>query len=330
MQTCVIFNPSARGEKAESLCARAQSLFPNCAWQRTTQAGQARVLAAQAVRGGFQTIIAAGGDGTANEVVNGIGDVPGGFDSTHFGVLPLGTINVFARELGLPRHLAGAIQVLREGKTTAIDLGRADYTDAGSPRQRFFIQLAGAGLDSRAIELVNWELKKKLGPLAYIVAGCKAMRETQPVIVAHTETPVSGQMVLIGNGRFYGGSFAVFPAASLQDGLLEVRVLPKVTWPRLMAAALGLLTGRLYEFCPALQFSLRSVTLTSASRVTLQLDGESACELPATLSILPKALRVIVPRPESLAIPSGARSSRPHPSASRRRNQSSETGSPFW
>ena len=293
MQTCVIFNPSARGEKAEVLCARAQSLFPNCAWRRTSQAGQARVLAAQAVRGGYQTIIAGGGDGTANEVVNGIGDVPGGLDSTHFGVLPLGTVNVFARELGLPRHLAGAVKMLKEGKTMTIDLGRVEYTAAGSPRQRYFIQLAGAGLDSRSIELVNWELKKKLGPIAYIVAGCKAIREPQPVIVAHTQTPVSGQTVLIGNGRFYGGSFPVFPAASLQDGLLDVCVLPKVTWPRLMAAAPGLLTGR--ELCSALHFSLRSVTLTSTSRVILQLDGENACELPATLSVRPRALRVIVP-----------------------------------
>jgi diacylglycerol kinase (ATP) len=295
VQTCVIVNPSARGEKAESLCLDLETLYPHCVWRRTGQAGHARELAAQAVRDGFQTIIAAGGDGTANEVVNGIGDVPGGFDSVHFGVLPLGTINVFARELGFPRHLAGAIEVLKGGKTTLIDLGCAEYTDAGNPRQRFFIQLAGAGLDSRSIELVNWELKKKMGPFAYIIAGWKAMGETQPVIEARSETAVSGELILIGNGRFYGGSFAVFPAASLQDGLLDVFVLPKVTWPRLLAAAPELLTGHLRKLCSALRFSLRSVTLTSTSRVILQLDGENACELPATLSIRPKALRVIVP-----------------------------------
>jgi diacylglycerol kinase family enzyme len=170
-----------------------------------------------------------------------------------------------------------------------------EYADGGSPRQRFFIQLAGAGLDSRAIELVSWDLKKKLGPLAYVVAGCKALRETQPVIVAQNGSTVSGELVLIGNGRFYGGSFAAFPSATLQDGLLHVCVLPKVTWPRLMSVGLGLLTGRLYRFCEALQFSPRSVKLTSASRVILQLDGENVCELPATLSVRPKALRVIVP-----------------------------------
>jgi YegS/Rv2252/BmrU family lipid kinase len=295
VQTCVIFNPSARGEKAEALCARVESLFPDCVWRRTNEAGHARGLASEAVQSGFQRIIAAGGDGTANEVVNGIGDVPGGFDATHFGVLPLGTVNVFARELGFPRHLDEAVKVLKEGKTRTIDLGRVEYTDTGSARQRFFIQLAGAGLDSRAIELVNWELKKKLGPLAYVLAGCKAMGEAQPVIVAHGETEVSGQMVLIGNGRFYGGSFSVFPGASLQDGLLDICVLPKVSWAHLIAAVPGILTGRLYQLCSALHFSLRSVTLTSTSRVILQLDGENACELPATLSILPKTLRVIVP-----------------------------------
>jgi diacylglycerol kinase family enzyme len=77
--------------------------------------------------------------------------------------------------------------------------------------------------------------------------------------------------------------------------LLDVCVLPKVSWPYLIAALPGILTGRLYKLCSALHFSLRSVTLTSTSRVILQLDGENACELPATLSILPKALRVIVP-----------------------------------
>jgi len=295
VQTCVIFNPSARGEKAEAFCAGLESHFPNCVCWRTGQAGQARDLAAKAVRGGFQTIIAAGGDGTVNEVVNGIGDVPGGFDSTHFGVLPLGTVNVFARELGFPRQPAAAVSVLKQGKTTAIDLGLVEYTVDGSPRRRFFIQLAGAGLDSRAIELVSWELKKKLGPVAYVVAGLKAMREPQPVIMANNGKVVSGELVLIGNGRFYGGSFAAFPTATLHDGLLHVCVLPKVTWPRLMAVALGFLTGHLYRFCSALQFSPSSVTLTSASRVILQLDGENACELPATLSVRPKALRVIVP-----------------------------------
>ncbi len=295
MQTCVIFNPSARGDRANAVYSSLDSVFPNCTWRRSTEPGQVRHLAAEAVRAGYSTVIAAGGDGTANEVVNGIGDVPGGFESTCFGVLPLGTINVFARELGFPLNLAGAARVLKKGKTRSIDLGCVKYVEDGGERQRYFVQLAGAGLDSRAIELVSWQLKKQLGPAAYLVAGVRALTERQPQITAHGSEPISGELVLIGNGRFYGGSLPVFPTADLEDGLLDVCVIPKLTWRRLVGAALGLLTGKFTKFCSALHFRLPSVKLTSTSRVILQLDGENACELPVTLSIRPRALQVIVP-----------------------------------
>ncbi|HUD84171.1 MAG TPA: diacylglycerol kinase family protein, partial [Candidatus Saccharimonadales bacterium] len=166
MQTCVIFNPSARGEKAEAFCSRLASLHPNCVVRRTTARGQARSLAAQAVREGFSTVVAAGGDGTANEVVNGIGDVPGGFAVSRLGILPLGTVNVFARELGLPRTVPGVAKAIALGKEKAIDLGKAEFSGRGKAEGRYFLQLAGAGVDSRAIELLSWELKKKIGPLA--------------------------------------------------------------------------------------------------------------------------------------------------------------------
>lgn len=295
MQTCVIFNPSARGEKAEAFCSRLASLHPNCVVRRTTARGQARSLAAQAVREGFSTVVAAGGDGTANEVVNGIGDVPGGFAASRLGILPLGTVNVFARELGLPRTVPGVAKAIALGKEKAIDLGKAEFSGRGKAEGRYFLQLAGAGVDSRAIELLSWELKKKIGPLAYVWAGLRAVREKQPVITVEAGERVSGQLVLLGNGRFYGGSFAVFPKACLQDGLLDICVIEKLAVLRVIELALGIITGRLYRFCPALHLRSSSVTLTSSSRVLLQLDGENAGELPVTFSVLPKVLRVIVP-----------------------------------
>ncbi len=295
VQTCVIFNPSARGEKAEAFCSRLGTLYPNCVVRRTVARGQARGLAAQAVREGFSTVIAAGGDGTANEVVNGIADVPGGFAATRLGILPLGTVNVFARELGLPRTLPGVAKAIAVGTEKAIDLGKAEFTGEGKPECRYFLQLAGAGVDSRAIELVSWELKKKFGPLAYVWAGLQAVREKQPVITVEAGDRVSGQLVLIGNGRFYGGSFTVFPKACLQDGLLDICVVEKLNVRRVIELALGIVTGRLYRFCPALHFHSSSVRLSSSSRVLLQLDGENAGELPVTFTVLPKVLRVIVP-----------------------------------
>ncbi len=137
MQTCVIFNPSARGEKAEVFCSKIASLYPNCVVRRTAAQGQARSLAAQAVREGFSTVVAAGGDGTANEVVNGIGDVPGGFGSARLGILPLGTVNVFARELGLSLlHFSrlGEIHRLWAGNKRSISGERPNSTATESRR----------------------------------------------------------------------------------------------------------------------------------------------------------------------------------------------------
>lgn len=295
MRTCIIFNPSARGQKAERLCSRLGALCPNSVLRATTGPGAGRALAAQAVREGFTTVIAAGGDGTANEVVNGIADAPGGLEIARLGLLPLGTVNVFARELGLPRNVDATAQALVRGNETSIDLGRAEFPSNGHIEARYFLQLAGAGLDSRAVELVSWELKKKFGPLAYIIAGLRALREKQPVITVEHEETLVGELVLLGNGRLYGGDFEVFPRASLRDGLLDICVLPKVTAGRVLRIALGVITGRLHRFSAARHSQSARVKISSPSRVILQLDGENICPLPATFSVLPKALRVIVP-----------------------------------
>lgn len=294
-RSCLIFNPSARGEKARALYAGLKTQAVQCAVLLTTGAGHAQTLATQAVRDGFNVIIAAGGDGTVNEVVNGIAAAPGGLTAAKLGVLPLGTVNVFARELGLPRRIKQAWDVIGAGKEQMIDIGLAEFGVNGERRRRFFVQLAGAGIDSRAIELVSWKLKKKIGPLAYLVAGLQAWREPQPLITVESGEKTCGELVLLGNGRYYGGSFSFFPRASLRDGLMEVCVFPKVTIGPLAQAAFGIVSGRLDRLRSAIRWQAAKVTLTSPSRVLLQLDGENVGPLPATLSMIPKALRVIVP-----------------------------------
>lgn len=294
-RTCLIFNPSARGDKARGLYKGLRNQADQCAALLTTGPGHARELAAQAVRDGFSVIIAGGGDGTVNEVVNGIADTPGGLASAKLGVLPMGTVNVFARELGLPLRMNAAWQVIGAGRERTIDLGVAEFGVNGSRQKRFFAQLAGAGIDSRAVELVSWKLKKKIGPLAYIVAGWQAFREPPTVINVESGETTNGELVMIGNGRFYGGSYAFFPAASLQDGLMDVCVFPKINLLAMAHTALGIATGRMERVGAARRTQTTKVTLTSPQRALLQLDGENVGPLPATLSIIPKALRVIVP-----------------------------------
>lgn len=295
MRLCVIFNPAARGQKAEKLKHLLDRFTQDCHCKPTSFAGEARTLAAAAVREGFDTIVAAGGDGTVNEVLNGIGDEPDGFSKARLAVLPMGTINVFARELKIPLNLERAWKIILRGQEITIDLPQAEFVRAGKTESRYFAQLAGAGLDSSAVEMVSWALKKKIGPLAYVVAGMKALQTKQSKITATSEaSSLTGEMILIGNGRFYGGAFVLFPKADLRNGQLEVCVFPKINWQIICRAGIGLATASLHRFCGAMEMRAQTVRLTADQKTFLQLDGENVGELPARFSIQPKKLRVIV------------------------------------
>jgi diacylglycerol kinase family enzyme len=358
MRICVIFNPTARGGKAQRFLRVLDSIGRQCELKATVSAGHARVLAAEAVRDGCGTVVAAGGDGTLNEVLNGLGDVPDGFARARLGLLPLGTINVFARELGLPLRIMPAWKIILAGKEALVDLPRAEFTAGGRIERRYFAQLGGAGLDSRSISLVSWEAKKKLGILAYLAAGLKALRGPQSLIhvVSGNEPPpeglasshgllrppkvgrtilsaipedrapspgvaqprqgepapadpefliykfdlsspnsLRGELVLLGNGRYYGGPFCFFRDAHLRDGRLHVCLFPKVSAGVLCRGILGMMTGRFHAAVGAREMSADSVTLSSPGQVQLELDGDNAGELPAKFTISPKTLRVIVP-----------------------------------
>ena len=296
VRICVIFNPAARGNKARHFRRHLDEIGGLSALKATTAPGDARRLAAEAVGEGFDLIVAAGGDGTVNETLNGLGDAPDGFARTCLGVLPLGTVNVFARELALPLRIEQAWEVLQRGREKRIDLPRVEFSENGIRRQCYFAQLAGAGFDARAIELVDWSHKKKIGPLAYVIAGLKALRERQPKITVRTGgQSVTGEFVLVGNGRFYGGPVPAFPQADLRDGFLDICILSRLNWWTLMRCVPGLLTSRkppasIAQFIQAAKFDL-----AGEPRTAFELDGEWVGHLPATFSVERERLRVIVP-----------------------------------
>lgn len=296
MGICVIFNPTAKGDKARNFRKQVQAFGGDAVFRATTHAGAARELAGAAVREGFESIIAAGGDGTLNEVLNGIGDAENGFQRARLGILPLGTVNVFALELGLPFKIDDAWRVILAGKERQIDLPTATFRSGEKTLSRYFLQMAGAGWDARAVELVSFKLKKRIGKFAYVWAGLGALNPPKAkVSVRSDKEACEGDFVLIGNGKFYAGRFPFLYSADLADGVLDATVFPKLQWASLAGCLTNFILGRYFR--PGCQAYLQAdrLEITSPAVTPLQLDGEFVGHLPADISVHPKKLRVLVP-----------------------------------
>jgi YegS/Rv2252/BmrU family lipid kinase len=262
----------------------------------TTHAGAARELAAKAVIEGFDTIVAAGGDGTLNEVANGIGDAPDGYARARFAMLPLGTVNVFALEMGIPFDVKKAWPIILAGKERAIDLPEATFQIKDREERRRFLQMAGAGWDARAVELVSWELKKRIGRFAYVWAGLGALKRRKSKVRVHSDVATyEGDFVLIGNGKLYAGRFPFLHEADLADGKMDVTIFPEFHWKSMAACMTKFAFGRYFRAGSQPYMQAAEINLTSDELTPLQLDGELVGHLPAKISMLPKTLRVIVP-----------------------------------
>ncbi|MSU63944.1 MAG: diacylglycerol kinase family lipid kinase [Pedosphaera sp.] len=297
VRTCVIFNPSARGDKARHFRSHLNELAREADLRATEAPGDAIRLTARAIQEGFEVVVAAGGDGTVNEVVSGFMEAGDASARARLGVIPLGTVNVFARELAIPSETTAAWRVIHSSRERLIDLPLADFEHNGGRRIRAFAQLAGAGLDALAIERVSWKWKKRVGSLAYIVAGLHAMLASRSgkIHVEADDKSAVGQFVAIGNGRLYGPGFEFFPGASMTDGMIDVAVFPRVGWLSLAWCGLHLLTRRRLPHGSVIQLRAREVRLSSATRTPFELDGDLIGELPATFRMAKQKLRVSVP-----------------------------------
>lgn len=284
-KTLVILNPAAHSEKASRLLERIRALSCGTAIRLTSEAGDARRIAAQAVQDGVEVIIAAGGDGTLNEVVNGIGNAP-----VRLGILPVGTMNVFATELGIPHgNLERAWSIIEQGKVVAVDLPQANGTH--------FIQLAGVGLDAEVVRKTTADSKKALGPLSYLLTLVQVAAHKPSRVVLETDGGRihEGSFALIGNGRLYGGPFPVFKRASLYDGLLDVLVFQNQSHWDVVRYFQAIAFGTHPELPDVEYFQTSSIKVTSSGDVPVELDGEVAGMLPCMFSVEAKKLSVIAP-----------------------------------
>ncbi|GAB4164539.1 MAG: diacylglycerol kinase family lipid kinase [Terrimicrobiaceae bacterium] len=278
----VILNPAARGERARQLCDQIQLLSPRAEIRLTTSPGDACKIAGEAATQGWDAIVAAGGDGTVNEVVNGMAG-----SNTPMGILPVGTMNVFASELGIPQNnLPAAWTVIEDGLIREVDIPTAN----GS----FFVQLAGAGLDAEVVRQTPADAKKSLGPVSYVLTLAQVAAAPPPRITVHPagSPPREGNFVLVGNGRLYGGPFVLFKDALLDDGLLDVLIFKNQTHWDIVRYLHAIVFGAHPELHDVEYFQAPSLTLHGPDGTPVELDGELHGTLPCTFSFSPNRLRV--------------------------------------
>jgi diacylglycerol kinase (ATP) len=279
---CIIVNPAARGARAR--IERLERLTRNVVIRTTRGPGDAEAQTERAVEQGFSTIVAAGGDGTINEVVNGIGS-----SSVALGILPMGTVNVLAMELGIPFDLVSAWKVVRGGKIKLID--------EASANGHLFIQMAGIGLDAQIVQRNNRQIKQVLGPLSYLLTATQVAAEKPPRlrVISPNHPTVEGSFVVVGNGRLYGGPFSLFKEADMQDGLLDVCVFRHMNYLALMRYFRGTIFGSLAKFTDVDYFKARSLRVEANRQVPFEADGELIGQAPVEFSVRRRKLRVIVP-----------------------------------
>lgn len=255
----------------------------------TRTPGEAKTLAKAAAHEGFHAVVAAGGDGTINEVINGMAGT-----GLPLGILPVGTMNVFATELGLPGNdLEAAWAVIESESIRKIDLPLAN--------DQYFVQLAGAGLDAEVVERTTSDFKNTLGPMSYLFTLAQVASHPPPKITVQPAKGSSrqGSFVLIGNGRYYGGPFVLFKDARPDDGLLDVLIFKNQSHWDLVRYFQAIAFGTHSQLPDVEYLQTSSLRLTSGERVPLEIDGEACGALPARFKVSNHKLKVFVPPAES-------------------------------
>ena len=290
MRAKLIYNPTSRGAVGPWRLKRIERALIDGGLDvevcTAAQPGDARQCAVSARDGSFRMVISAGGDGTIHEVINGIA----GSDLV-LGILPMGTGNVLAWELGIPLDPLDACQVLTAGIERTIDLGRS--TDG-----RYFSCMAGVGIDAQIVRDVPPLAKGLLGGFAYLLGiGTLFHRGlTELAIEMDGRKPtVVGYATVICNSAHYGGRFRICADAVIDDGWLDVCILQKRDSLALLRSGISVIMNN-HQRMENVSFTrVRSVLVSSSQKALVQSDGDIIGTTPIGFSVVPRALRVMVP-----------------------------------
>lgn len=288
LRVVVLVNPTA-GMRPTSLGALEMELRARGALVEvvnTTYAGEGIEIARQAAADGADVVLACGGDGTLNEAVNGLAG-----SETALAVFPAGTVNVWAREVGIPSDPARNADLLWTGVRRRVDLARAGT--------RYFLLMAGIGFDADVAAHVTRPEKRRWGALAYVGRGVvTALRwplQRMWIMLDDRVIRRRALFAVIGNTRLYGGVVTITQHAVADDGMLDVclfggqRVVEKV-WHAWRVISRSHLSAQNVEYYRAQQ-----ITIVTRPRVYVQVDGDTIGQTPMQFSSVPRSLTVIVP-----------------------------------
>lgn len=291
MKPYIIFNPNAgsAGDR-EIAVARLSELKP-IALRITRRSGDAERWARKACSSNARYIVVAGGDGTLNEVVNGVGMRAKG---PRIGLVPFGTGNDFARTLGLPLSIADNLDILRSGKTRRIDIVRVK-----SRRSRYFVNVSAGGFSGMVNEIMTSDIKRTWGPLAYVRGAAAALPKLQAYktkILLDDDEQLSTDLynVVVANGRFVAGGLPIAPTADPADGKFEVVLIPKLGAAEIALLAAQIVLGKHLSSNATIFRQARKVAVRSRPGMWFNVDGELVGNAPAVFQIMPRALNFIV------------------------------------
>jgi YegS/Rv2252/BmrU family lipid kinase len=307
MRTRAIVNPRSAGGRTRgrwpAVEARLRERIGELDSVYTERLGHATELAREALREGFEQVVAVGGDGTVNEIVNGFFEDGRPINPTAvLGIVMLGTGGDLRRSLGMTGEIDDYVERLSQGSIRTIDLGRIETVGTdGRPQTRWFDNIAGFGVSAETVATVNRAgFSKKLGTafaMNWAALRSFARYRSVPVRIRidddfDEEVPTTA--VAIANGQFFGGGMQIAPGAVLDDGLFDVVLVSGIGTLRFLLSV-----GKLYrgEHLSIEGISVRrgrrvTATPPAGARMAIDADGETAGNLPATFEIVPGALRV--------------------------------------
>jgi YegS/Rv2252/BmrU family lipid kinase len=244
-------------------------------------------------------IVAVGGDGTLNEVVNGFFEESGTpvAPEAELGLLPAGTGGDFRRSVGIPLETKGAVRVLA-GKSRRVDIGKVTYrTLDGGQGSRFFINVASCGVSGLVDRYVNRSSKRLGGKISFALASLRALAEYRDrrIKLQLDDGPWQEMTITslaVANGQYFGGGMWVAPKAALDDGIFDLTLWTGFGFRDFVFKSGQLYDGRHLQLSGVTTARARKVVATSEEEVLLDLDGEQPGQLPATWEVLPQALQL--------------------------------------